>query len=36
VKSWSCIKLQVVLYEYQDYFDVAGLVVTVMAMLDPE
>ena len=33
-KFWSRRKVLVVLYEYEDHVDVAGLMVTVMAMLD--
>jgi len=35
-KFWSRQKVLVVLYEYEDHVDVAGLMVTVMAMLDRE
>ena len=33
--AWSRKNVLVVLYEYEDHVDVAGLMVTVLAMLDP-
>ncbi len=34
-KFWSRRKVPVVMYEYEDHVDVAGLMVTVLAMLEP-